>query len=73
MRAGDPGGGDPDGELRLLDVARANAARLPIDELDVLFIDRMGKDISGVGMDTNVIGRTMILGEADPTGAARSR
>ena len=29
-------------------------------------IDRMGKDISGVGIDTNVIGRTMIAGEPDP-------
>jgi len=26
----------------------------------------MGKDISGVGIDTNVIGRTMIAGEPDP-------
>jgi hypothetical protein len=31
--------------------------RLPFDNLDVLIVDRMGKDISGVGMDTNVIGR----------------
>ena len=53
-------------ELALLDLARAHAARLPVDDLDVLLIDRMGKDISGVGLDTNVIGRTMILGEADP-------
>jgi hypothetical protein len=56
----------PTAELALLDLARAHAARLPVDELDVLLIDRMGKDISGVGLDTNVIGRTMILGETDP-------
>jgi hypothetical protein len=56
----------PTAELALLDLARAHAARLPVDDLDVLLIDRMGKDISGVGLDTNVIGRTMILGEADP-------
>jgi hypothetical protein len=56
----------PTAELALLDLARAHAAHLPIDDLDVLLIDRMGKDISGVGLDTNVIGRTMILGEPDP-------
>ncbi len=56
----------PTAELALLDVARAHAARLPVDDLDVLLIDRMGKDISGVGLDTNVIGRTMIAGEIDP-------
>ena len=53
-------------EPALLDLARTHAARLPIDDLDVLLIDRMGKDISGVGIDTNVIGRTMIAGEPDP-------
>ena len=53
-------------EPALLALARAHMPRLPVDELDVLLIDRMGKDISGVGMDTNVIGRIMIAGEADP-------
>lgn len=32
-------------------------ARLPIDDLDVLIIDRIGKDVSGLGMDSNVVGR----------------
>jgi hypothetical protein len=52
-------------EPRLLELARAHLPRLPVDELDVLVVDRMGKDISGVGMDTNVIGRIMIHGEPD--------
>lgn len=30
---------------------------LPFDDVDLLIIDEMGKDISGAGMDTNVIGR----------------
>ena len=34
--------------------------RLPVDDIDVLIIDELGKDISGAGMDTNVIGRWMI-------------
>jgi len=56
----------PDAEPALLEIAAAHLARLPVDALDVLLVDRMGKDISGVGMDTNVIGRTMIAGEPDP-------
>ena len=55
-----------DVELGLLVLARAHMPRLPVDALDVLLVDQMGKDISGVGMDTNVIGRTMILGEPEP-------
>lgn len=39
--------------------------RLPFDQADVLIIDEMGKDISGTGMDTNIIGRLCIRGEQD--------
>lgn len=39
---------------------------LPFDELDILIVDEMGKDISGTGMDTQVIGRQYILGEPEP-------
>ncbi|MEO5898638.1 MAG: DUF2088 domain-containing protein [Ilumatobacteraceae bacterium] len=53
-------------EPALLVSAAAHAPRLPVDALDVLLIDRMGKDISGAGMDTNVSGRVMINGEVDP-------
>jgi Lactate racemase N-terminal domain len=31
--------------------------RLPIEDIDILMVDRMGKNYSGCGMDTNVIGR----------------
>lgn len=30
---------------------------LPVKECDLLIVDRIGKDISGAGMDTNVVGR----------------
>jgi hypothetical protein len=30
--------------------------KLPLDDLDILLVDEMGKDISGAGMDPNVIG-----------------
>jgi hypothetical protein len=36
--------------------------RLPFDHLDVLVVDEMGKNISGTGMDTNVIGRMFVPG-----------
>jgi hypothetical protein len=37
-------------------------ASLPFDELDVLVIDEMGKQVSGAGMDSNVIGRMLVHG-----------
>jgi hypothetical protein len=60
-----PAAAIPDEEPRLLEMAQEHLARLPVDELDVLLIDRMGKDVSGLGMDPNVIGRRMIAGEPD--------
>jgi hypothetical protein len=53
-------------ETELLAVATANMPRLPLDELDVLIVDRMGKDISGCGMDTNILGRLRITGQPEP-------
>jgi hypothetical protein len=46
-----------DEEKALLEEARRLMGRLPLDEIDVLFCDRMGKNISGAGLDTNIIGR----------------
>jgi len=45
------------GERRLLKDAREWMARLPFSPLDVLIVEEIGKNISGSGMDTNVIGR----------------
>jgi hypothetical protein len=39
---------------------------LTFDIFDVLIVDEIGKDISGLGMDTKVIGRMMQTGESDP-------
>lgn len=44
-------------EMALLQRARSISPRLPFQELDVLVIDELGKNISGAGMDTHVIGR----------------
>ena len=56
----------PDAETDLLDDAREYMATLPFDELDVLVVDEMGKDVSGTGMDTNVIGRYRVLNGEEP-------
>ncbi len=45
------------GERRLLKDAREWMARLPFSPIDVLVVEEMGKNISGAGMDSNVIGR----------------
>lgn len=55
----------PDGiggaeEAALLTEAKTHEPRLPFDEIDVLIVDAMGKEFSGTGMDTNVIGRRMV-------------
>lgn len=44
-------------ERELLELAQRWMPRLPVDHADVLLVDRIGKDISGTGMDTNVVGR----------------
>ncbi len=50
----------PDGwakrEHALLEEARALLPRIPWDEFDLLVVDRIGKDVSGTGMDLHVIG-----------------
>lgn len=38
---------------------------LPLEQIDCLLVDYMGKDMSGTGMDTNVIGRLGIPGQPD--------
>lgn len=56
----------PDAEEHLLERARDCMATLPYDRIDVLVVDRIGKDVSGTGMDTNVIGRYRVLNTTDP-------
>jgi hypothetical protein len=53
------------GEAALLEEAKVLMARLPFDDVDVAVVDVMGKNMSGSGMDTNVIGRMMIRGSAE--------
>jgi hypothetical protein len=44
-------------EMKLLEEARRLMPRLPFEEVDLLVVDEMGKNLSGTGLDTNVIRR----------------
>ncbi|GIW94032.1 MAG: hypothetical protein KatS3mg110_2073 [Pirellulaceae bacterium] len=53
-------------EKELLKMARQWMPRLPFNAADVLLIDQIGKNISGTGMDTNVVGRKFLDHRAAP-------
>ncbi len=44
-------------EKELLKDSIRMSPRIPFDHLDILIVDQIGKDISGIGMDSNVTGR----------------
>jgi hypothetical protein len=46
-----------EGDRALLRRAKELMPRLPFDEVDVLIVDEIGKNISGAGMDPNITGR----------------
>jgi hypothetical protein len=48
------------GEERLLQRAWELMPQLPLEEIDLLIVDELGKEISGAGMDPNVIGRDIM-------------
>jgi len=43
-------------DREFLKIAWTLLPKVPMDDLDILVVDEMGKDISGTGMDPNVIG-----------------
>ena len=61
-------------EQELLVLAKRWLPRLPFPRVDVLLVDRIGKDISGTGLDSNVVGRKFndheALDDEWPEGAA---
>jgi len=61
-----PAGSFTDREPALLEQAYDEMATLPVDDIDLLVVDELGKDVSGAGMDTNVIGRYRVLNAPDP-------
>jgi hypothetical protein len=54
-------------ETELLSLAKKMMPRLPFNEIDLLVVDEMGKDISGTGIDPNVTGRNRDLLGVFPT------
>jgi hypothetical protein len=46
-----------DEEKSLLSLSKKVMAKIPFDQVDLLIVDEMGKNISGTGMDSKVIGR----------------
>jgi hypothetical protein len=65
IRAVPPQGiGGPE-EKELLKQAYAFMPRFSFPEIDVLIVEEMGKNISGVGMDPKVIGRVKVHGVPD--------
>ena len=64
---GVPASGFLERERELLETAERRMPKLPFDDLDVLVVDRIGKDVSGQGMDTNVTGRRhFTINEPEP-------
>jgi len=53
-------------DKNLLKRARDFLPRLPFNNMDILIVNEMGKEISGTGIDTNIIGRVMFVGGPEP-------
>jgi hypothetical protein len=53
-------------DTELLTLAKEWMPRLPFDRVDLLIVDQMGKNISGTGMDTNIVGRKYYVHYAAP-------
>jgi hypothetical protein len=49
-------------DMRLLEIAKAHLAIIPFEQLDVLVVDELGKNISGAGMDPNIVGKWRMSG-----------
>ena len=64
---GVPPSGFLDREAELLETAYEIMPKIPFEEVDVAVFDRQGKDVSGQGLDTNVIGRRpFAINEPEP-------
>ncbi len=55
-------------EKELIKEAKEMMPTLPFNNADVLVVQEMGKDISGVGLDSNITGRILVRGEDDSAG-----
>ena len=53
-------------EPELLTFSKSLMPALPVQDIDLLIIEEMGKNFSGTGIDTNIIGRARIHGVPEP-------
>ncbi len=53
-------------EPELLETAKSLMPRIPFKKCDTLFINEIGKNISGPGMDPNITGRSAFMGRWEP-------
>jgi len=60
-------------EPQLLEEARTAMPRILVQGIDLLIIEEIGKNISGTGMDTNVVGRMWLPGVKEPTSPGVAR
>jgi len=51
-----------DSDEQLLEASKSHVAKIPFQQLDLLIVDELGKNISGTGMDLNVIGNWRMTG-----------
>jgi hypothetical protein len=47
-------------EEELLELVESWAGRIPVEDLDILIVDEIGKNYSGAGMDTKIVNRSII-------------
>ena len=52
-------------DAELLEHSKEITPKLAAEALDILIVDELGKDYSGTGLDTNVIGRRYLRGEPE--------
>ncbi len=62
-----------DREPELLAASEELFPRLPSADLDLLVVEEIGKNISGTGMDTNVVGRMLYHEQPEPDSPSYSR
>lgn len=53
-------------EQEMLKEAKTMMPSIPFPKADVLFVDEIGKDITGEGMDPNITGRSFFIGNKEP-------
>jgi hypothetical protein len=53
-------------ERQLFQRAKQLSPELPVDDADIILIDEIGKEISGAGFDTRVVGRIRLPGTPEP-------